>query len=201
LKFSDHPADEVLSLERAASITLLSQGYVGGAWLSNGQLELRYRTDLLARESSGACALPLTINGQTCPASLFVKFTAKVDVLKVVEEVRVGHPEHTIVVTCLVWRVPEGLLGFGCPLVRVIGPFTIPLGSHLCSSVGVSEVDKLLTLVISDIQDSVSMTLNDTFLVRRTVTKLVLWGTSTHQSLNFVKVAEFASEKLNIVLV
>ena len=55
----------------------------------------------------------------------------------------------------------------------------------------VPQVEKLITLEVSDIQDGIGVTLNDTFFISSPVAKFVLWRTGTHQGLDLVKIAQF----------
>jgi len=68
-------------------------------------------------------------------------------------------------------------------------------------SMRVSKLDELLTLIVSNIKNSIRMTLNDTFLVNSTITLIVLRRTGTHQGLDFVEVSQLRCKKLEIVFV
>lgn len=62
----------------------------------------------------------------------------------------------------------------------------------------VPQVEKLLALEVSDIQDSVSVTLHNTFFVDSRISEFVLWGAGSHQGLDLVKIAKTGFEELNV---
>lgn len=132
------------------------------------------------------------------PASFYGQLSAEVDILEVVEEVGIGHPEDAI--DLLVRNVVELGLSLCSPLRRVICPFTVPLASVVGFSVRVPQVEELLTLEVSNIENGVSVTLNDTLFVSGSISKLVLWRTGSHQGLDFVKIAKTGFKKLDIAL-
>lgn len=187
----NHPTNEVLALERAARVVLLSHGDIGGAGLRHSQSELGHLTKL-AREASRAFTLPLALDGTLVPASLPGELTADIDVLIVLHEIGTVHPEDTIdLFVRLVVELSSSLLG---PLGVVISPVTIPLSSVICISVRISQVDQLFTLIVIDIKDSIGVTLDDTFLSSVGIAIRMLWGTSAHQSLDLVESSEASGE-------
>lgn len=62
---------------------------------------------------------------------MFSELTAQVDVLEIDKEVSILHPEdsilHLIVLILRGWLVVQLSLGLGSPLLRVVGPVTVPL--------------------------------------------------------------------------
>lgn len=132
------------------------------------------------------------------PAGFLGQLPAEVNILEVVEEVGIGHPEDAI--DLFVRDVVELGLGLFSPLSRVIGPFTVPLTRVVGSSVRVPQVEELLTLEVSNIENGISVTLNDTLFVGGSISELVLWRTGSHQGLDFVKIAKTGFKKLDIAL-
>ena len=62
----------------------------------------------------------------------------------------------------------------------------------------VPQVEKLLALEVSDIQDGVSVTLHNTFFIGSSISEFVLWRAGSHQGLDLVKIAETGFEELNV---
>ena len=66
----DHPARQVIALERAARVFRLGQGEVARRRCINSQLELRHVRELLARVASSTLSNPLTGELYLIPAGL-----------------------------------------------------------------------------------------------------------------------------------
>lgn len=134
------------------------------------------------------------------PSCLNSQFSTDVDVLEVVKEVIVVHPEDTIDLIVGMIATANGCLGFDGPLLSVcVSPFAFPLSGLVGFTVRVSQLDKLLALVVVGIKDSVSMTLDNTFFSDSLVTSLVLWATSAHQGLDLIESADAVLKHLQVV--
>lgn len=192
---SGHPTDEVLALEGAACASILSHRDKSRTRRRDGQPELGHASET-AREASRTGSLPCPLDLLAEPASLLGQFTAQVNVLVVGQEVSVRHPEHTI--DLLVRGVFEGSLRLDSPAVRVVGPVTVPLTRVVSLTVRVSELHELLALIVSDVEDSIGVTLDNSFFVD--VCVLTLGATGTHERLVSIEFAHLLSKALNIVL-
>lgn len=112
------------------------------------QFELGHHSKL-AWEASRARTIPAAIDGFVVPASFLSELTADVNVLEVVQEVLILHPEDAI--NLLIGSVVEGSLGLLSPLFRVISPITSPLVSVVSFTVRISQHHQLLAHVVSHI--------------------------------------------------
>lgn len=81
----------------------------------NRKLELRNLTHL-AREASGAGALPFTVNKFHVPSCFLCQLSRSIDVLEVMQKVAVVHPENTIS-NLIIWSVVKLGFSFTSPLI------------------------------------------------------------------------------------
>lgn len=164
----------------------------------NSHLELGHLSEL-AWEASRTFSAPRAIDRLAEPSSTLSQLADQVDVLELIKEVRVGHPEDSI--HLLVGGVLELVLSLGGPLLGVISPVAVPLGGKVRLAMRVPHHHELLAHVVLDVEDCVSVTLNDTFLTNGSIPMLVLGATSSHKSFVLVHLAENALEDLNTALV
>lgn len=126
---------------------------------------------------------------------MFSELTAQVDVLKIDEEVSILHPEdsilHLIVLILRGWLVVQLSLSLGSPLLRVVGPVTVPLLSVIGLPVRVLELEQLCALVFLDLNDGVCMALHNSLLRHLLIPAFVLRCSHTHEHLHCIKSPEF----------
>lgn len=97
------------------------------------------------------------------PAVVFAQDAAHIQILELPNEVLDVHPEDAIRIVS-VGFVTNLILRLGSPLLIVVAPVTSPFGCVTCSSVGITQLDKSVSLVLSTSQHRISMALNDAIL-------------------------------------
>lgn len=133
----------------------------------NVEFHLRVKPNRVVVCTSTSCGLSLApFVLEECLRVLLVKEATQIQIVEVHEEVIVGDPENTISFANLIDRArvgPHSVISFSLaaliPHLGAVSPFTLPLS---VVAPRVPHLDQIVAIDSGDIQDAVSVTLNDT---------------------------------------
>mmetsp|Transcript_963 Transcript_963/g.881 ORF Transcript_963/g.881 Transcript_963/m.881 type:complete len:247 (+) Transcript_963:194-934(+) len=160
----NHEQDVIFTLEHINSL-ILSEHNESFAFLLHSQTKVRIlgHINIGIRshgETSRADTLdPCTFNIRNSKPNFGIENSANIQALEFISKIFNTHPEFAIIFMLCNFK---SFFGFLIPLIRVIRPISSPLLTT--NTVRVLQLDKVFTIKFSNIKDSISMALDNTFI-------------------------------------